>query len=149
MIYICKNEQGHHIDNIRSICYIIPLYIIRYHQKDYDIDGLAQDCNNSIANALELLRFCTKLSIGLSPVRRLSLVPFMVSSPSPGPLFTRRTDVLPQDLVKSRRREIRVQTFPIALKFDRHLGSSAAKLPVKFQSDVFITSDLHKWLSMV
>ena len=52
-------------------------------------------------------------------------------------------DVLPQDLVKSRSREIRIQTFPIALKFDRHLGSSAGKMPVKFQSDTIIkTSNL-------
>ena len=27
------------------------------------IDGLVQDCNNSTADALELLQFCTKLSI--------------------------------------------------------------------------------------
>ena len=27
------------------------------------IDGLVQDCSNSIANALELLQSCTKLSI--------------------------------------------------------------------------------------
>ena len=37
----------------------------------------------------------------------------------PGPLFTKRTDVLPQDLVKSRSHEIRVEIFPIALQFDR------------------------------
>ena len=50
-----------------------------------------------------------------------------------GPLFTKRTDVLAQDLVKSRSRAIRVETFPIAaLKFDRHIGSSAAELPVTF-----------------
>ena len=55
-----------------------------------------------------------------------------------GPLFTKRTDVLPQDLMKSRSREIRVDTFPIALKFDRQLGSSAAEMPVKFQSDKII-----------
>ena len=29
-------------------------------------DGLVQDCSNSIANALELLQFCTK------PTRRLA-----------------------------------------------------------------------------
>ena len=29
----------------------------------YDIDGLVQDCSNSIANALELLQSCTKPSI--------------------------------------------------------------------------------------
>ena len=32
-------------------------------------NGLVQDCNNSIANALELLRSCTKASI-LAPVRQ-------------------------------------------------------------------------------
>ena len=54
----------------------------------------------------------------------------------PGPLFTKRTDVLPQ--VKSRSRDIRVQTFRIALKFDRHLGSTAVETPVKFQSDTVV-----------
>ena len=58
----------------------------------------------------------------------------------PGPLFTKRTDVLPQDLMKSRNREIRIQTFPIALKFDKHIGSSAAEMPVKLQSDTTIMS---------
>ena len=53
-----------------------------------------------------------------------------------GPLFTKRTDVLPQDLVKSRTREIRVSTFPISLKFDRHLG--AVEMLVKFHSDTII-----------
>ena len=47
-------------------------------------------------------------------------------------------DVLRQDLAKSRSREIRVQTGYIALKFDRHLGSTAAEMPVKFQSDTII-----------
>ena len=28
-----------------------------------DVDGLAQDCSNSIANALELLQSCTKPSM--------------------------------------------------------------------------------------
>ena len=31
-----------------------------------------------------------------------------------------------------------VKTFPIALKFDRHLDSSAAEMPAKFQSDMII-----------
>ena len=31
------------------------------------IDGLVQDCSNSIANALELLQSCTKLSIYTLP----------------------------------------------------------------------------------
>ena len=30
------------------------------HVGELHIDGLAQDCSNSIANALELLQFCTK-----------------------------------------------------------------------------------------
>ena len=53
------------------------------------------------------------------------------SFPTSGPLFTKRTDVLPQDLVKSRSLEIWVQTFPITLKFERL---------VKFQSDMIITT---------
>ena len=48
------------------------------------------------------------------------------------PLFTKRTDVLPQDLVKSPSREIGCYNDLIALTFDRYLGSSAAELPVKF-----------------
>ena len=51
--------------------------------------------------------------------------------------------ILPQDLVKSRSHEIRVQIFPIALKFDRYLGSSAAEMPVKYQNDTInITCNL-------
>ena len=42
------------------------------------------------------------------------------------PLVTKQTDVLLQDLVKSQSLEIHVYSFPIALKFDRHLGSIAA-----------------------
>ena len=60
----------------------------------------------------------------------------------PGHLFTQRTDVLPRDLVTYRSRDIRVKTFQIALKFDRHLGSGATEIRVKFQSNtVFIRSN--------
>ena len=31
-----------------------------YHTTEVDIDGLMQDCSNSIANALELMQSCTK-----------------------------------------------------------------------------------------
>ena len=55
-----------------------------------------------------------------------------------GPLFTKRTDVSPQDFVKSRSCEIRIYSFSIALKFDRHLGSSAEKMSAKFQGDTII-----------
>ena len=53
----------------------------------------------------------------------------------PGFLFAKQTDVLSLDLVKSRSREIRCQNDRIALKFERHFGSAAAEVPVKFQSD--------------
>ena len=52
-----------------------------------------------------------------------------------GPLFTKRTDVLPQVLAKSRSREIGCCNERIASIFDRHLGSAAAEVPVKCQSD--------------
>ena len=39
-----------------------------------------------------------------------------------GPLFTEWTDILLQDLVGTRSREIRAYTFPIARKFDGHLN---------------------------
>ena len=52
-----------------------------------------------------------------------------------GPLFTKRTDVLPQDLVKSRTREIGYYNDRIAFKFDRHIERAVVEEPVKFQSD--------------
>ena len=61
----------------------------------------------------------------------------------PGLPFNKWTDVVPQDLVKSRSLEIHVQTFPIALKICRHLGSSAAEMPVKYQRyTIIITSNI-------
>ena len=50
-------------------------------------------------------------------------------------LFTKRYDVLPPNLGKSRSQEIGCYNDRIALKFDRHLGSSAVEMSVKFQSD--------------
>ena len=44
-------------------------------------------------------------------------------------------DVLPQNLVKSRSREIVCINDRFALQFYRHLGSVAAEVPVKFQSN--------------
>ena len=40
-----------------------------------------------------------------------------------------------RDLVKSRSHEIGTLNCRITLKFDRHIGSTAAEVPVKFQSD--------------
>ena len=54
-----------------------------------------------------------------------------------GPLFTKWTNVLPQDRVKPRSREIRIETFPTTLKIDRHFGRNAADMPVEFYSDNF------------
>ena len=51
-------------------------------------------------------------------------------------LFPKQADVLPQAVLKSRSREIDIYTFIFALKFDGHIGSSAADMPVKFQSDI-------------
>ena len=53
----------------------------------------------------------------------------------PRSLFTKRTDVLPQDLRIIRGREIACYNDSIPLKFDRHLDSTAADVPVKFQSE--------------
>ena len=73
-----------------------------------------------------------------NPIRTLNHLGY-----NTGPLFTKRADVLLQDLMKSWSREIRVYTFAIALKPDRHLGSTAAEMPAKFQRDVIIiTSNL-------
>ena len=52
-----------------------------------------------------------------------------------GLLFTKRTDVLPQDLMKPRNRAIGCYNDRIARKFDRHFGSAFAEVPLKFQSD--------------
>ena len=56
----------------------------------------------------------------------------------PGPRLNIRKDVFPQDLVKSRSQEIGTLNCRIALKFVRHIGSTAAEVPVKFQSDTTI-----------
>ena len=53
---------------------------------------------------------------------------------SPRPLFTKRMDVLLQDLMNSQSHKIGCYNHRTSLKFDRHLGSNAAEVPVKFQS---------------
>ena len=58
--------------------------------------------------------------------------------PLPRPLFIKQMNVLWQDLTKFQSRQI-----PIVLRFDRHLSSSAAEMPVKFQNNtIIITSNL-------
>ena len=43
---------------IYLMCFFVRL--THYSMNKHHIDGLAQDCNNSIANSLELLQSCTK-----------------------------------------------------------------------------------------
>ena len=52
-----------------------------------------------------------------------------------GPLFTKRMDVLSQDLVKSLNPVIECYNKRIALKSGRHLDSATAELPEKIQND--------------
>ena len=42
---------------------MMMIIIIILSSSEAYIDGLVQDCSNSIANAMELLQSCTKLSI--------------------------------------------------------------------------------------
>ena len=44
------------------------------------------------------------------------------------PLFIKQTDVLQQDLMKSRSQEIQVKTLAITLKSERHRGGSATAI---------------------
>ena len=47
--------------------YALEIWRYDIHKQDLEADycdGLVQDCSNSIANALELLQYCTKPSIG-------------------------------------------------------------------------------------
>ena len=60
---------------------------------------------------------------------------FVLNVPTPVPLFTKRVDILPQDLVKTRSRAIGSYNHRIAMKFDRRLDSAAAETPVEFQGD--------------
>ena len=59
-------------------------------------------------------------------------IPFLTGS---GPLFTKCWDVLPPNPVKSQNHEVGCYNVRIALKFDRHRGSAAADVPVKFHSN--------------
>ena len=52
-----------------------------------------------------------------------------------GPLFIMGTDLLPQNLVKSRSRKIGCCNNRIALEFEEHLGGAAAEVPIRFQSE--------------
>ena len=59
--------------SITYLLYIVSILVWRhrvvgydihlFHGFEYHIDGLLQDCSNSIANALQLLQFCTEPSV--------------------------------------------------------------------------------------
>ena len=58
----------------------------------------------------------------------------------PDPCFSIRWDVLSEYLAKSWSREIGNLSYHMALKFDKHVGRTAAKVHVKFGSDRTILS---------
>ena len=70
-----------------------------------------------------------------------------------GLCFNIRHDVLSWDAVKSVSREIVSWNYRNALKFDRHVGNTAAEAPVKFEIDPTILntnlSALHCEICMV
>ena len=74
------------------------------------------------ANAMELLHSCSKPSKYSMPLR------------SSGLLFTKRLDVLPTNLVKSRSRENGCYNDRIVLKLDRHLDIVAARCLSNFRT---------------
>ena len=67
--------------------------------------------------------------------REHSKLPSKDRHTNPGTLFTKPTDVSSKYLVKSLTREIGCYIDRIALKFDRHLGSTDAEIHDSFQSD--------------
>ena len=75
--------------------------------------------------------------------KRLSKQSWGWWSETPSSSLWRHCNVLHLGLYSLSGRTSSRRTFLIALKFDRHLDSSAAEIPVKFQSDTIITtSDL-------
>ena len=93
-----------------------------------EINGAPENIQGNLTGLFDPLWFCEILSYG---------VVCNIES-APGSHFNIRQDVLSWDLVKPRSREIGCLRYRIALKFDRHIGSSAANVPVKFQGDLTI-----------
>ena len=56
------NQGGHlggaHIKYISMMMHVIYVLLFWFSAGQFYIDGLTQDCSNSIANALELLQSC-------------------------------------------------------------------------------------------
>ena len=79
--------------------------------------------------------YCAGISISEGAGMRRIIFTWNNTQHYPRPLFTKRYYVLPINLMKSRSCEIECYNDRFALKFDRHLGSVAAEVPVKFQSN--------------
>ena len=60
-VHICV-----HIKYISRMMYVIHVLLFWFSAGQFYIDGLTQDCSNSIANALKLLQSCAKPSTYLS-----------------------------------------------------------------------------------
>ena len=102
MTHICFSKIYHHVSPKFFGIKVIPIYMKTRQPQEGDTKQLAAMSH--------------------------SLVTVLIP---PGPLFTKRYNVFPQNIAKTRSREIGCYNDPIALKFDRHLGSGA----VKFHSD--------------
>ena len=78
---------------------------------------------------MKLLTQCFSkcVSIGITCNDFVSLGTKPLVNYVPGPLFIKRMDALPPNIVKSRSRWTEFYNNRFALKFDRHLGSVAAE----------------------
>ena len=103
--------------------------------------------HEGVGAVLKLLCYTDKKQVSISHYMMVYITMWNVASPElppvtiawdrrwPGPVYTKRTNVLPPTLANSRGSEIGSYNGRISLKFNRHLGSTAAEVPVKFQSD--------------
>ena len=82
------------------------------------------------------------LNCGVCASGKLALADISTWNTS-GPSSAGRAVVPPQDVVGSRGCKIRaLDFFPIALRLNRHRGSSSAELPVRFRGN---TINIHTW----
>ena len=65
-VYQGSHLGGAHIKYISRMMHVIHVLLFGFGARQFYIDGLTQDCSNSIANALELLQSCAKPSTYLS-----------------------------------------------------------------------------------
>ena len=65
-----NESQIYQLNRIIQISLIVPNISVK--SKEASFDGLAQDCSNSSANALELLQSCAKLHFQSSNLNNLN-----------------------------------------------------------------------------